>query len=143
MEPEVVPNLGLHASPLLDEVEGAVEFGMNAFRVPFRIEYVHELWNGTWLQRGDVPEYIPPNPNYLQMVVDFIEATLALPPAKLAGPGTTPPRVVIFDLHNYFRWCPMGIGGTFSCLEPTGYDGPIRYSVLCKDVDITHCAVRT
>merc|ERR1719506_2801105 len=25
------------------------------------------------------------------------------------------------------RWCPMGIGGTFSCLEEAGYSGEIKY----------------
>ena len=30
------------ASPLLDEAIGAVKFGMNSFRVPFRIEYVEK-----------------------------------------------------------------------------------------------------
>jgi hypothetical protein len=30
------------ASPLLDEAIGAVSFGMNSFRVPFRIEYVEK-----------------------------------------------------------------------------------------------------
>ena len=53
-------------------------FPARAVRVPFRIEYVAELWKGTWL--GDTnysnPEYVPPHPHYLQMVVDYVEAVL-------------------------------------------------------------------
>ena len=37
------------ASPLLDEARGATDFGRNSFRVPFRIEYVRELWAGSWM----------------------------------------------------------------------------------------------
>jgi hypothetical protein len=70
----------------------------------------------------ETPEYIPPFANYLQMVVDFVEGILS----QEASPGSSP-IAVIFDMHNYMRWCPMGIGGTFSCLEPTGYAGKIRY----------------
>ena len=29
-------------------------------------------------------------------------------------------------------WCPLGIGGTFSCLEGTGYSGPIQYDPDAK-----------
>ena len=31
------------------EARGATDFGLNSFRVPFRIEYVRELWAGTWM----------------------------------------------------------------------------------------------
>ena len=34
------------ASPIMDEVRGALDFGMNTFRLPFRIEYIYELWKG-------------------------------------------------------------------------------------------------
>jgi hypothetical protein len=107
----------------MDEVHGMLKFGMNTFRVPFRSEYVYELWQDTWLVDNlDIPEYLPPSPYYLQMVVDLIENILAQ--EAPAGGG---PIAVIFDMHNYMRWCPMGIGGTFSCLEPTGYNESIRY----------------
>lgn len=109
------------ASPLMDEVRGAVEYGMNTFRLPFRMEYVAELWRGTWMEHAR-PDYVPPFPHYLQMVVDFMESILAGTP-----PSGSPPISVIFDMHNYFRWCPMGIGGTFSCLEEAGYDTEIKY----------------
>jgi len=110
-------------APLMDEVRGMLKFGMNTFRIPFRSEYVYELWEHTWLvDNNDVPEYLPPNPHYLQMVVDLIENILAQ-----EAPAGGSPIAVIFDMHNYMRWCPMGIGGTFSCLEPTGYNSTIQY----------------
>jgi len=111
------------ASPIIDEVKGMLQFGMNTFRVPFRIEYVHELWEGTWMRKQNLTEYIPPHPHYLQMVVDFMEKVLSQ-----KAPAGAPPISVIFDMHAYMRWCPMGIGGTFSCLAESGYDGPIKYS---------------
>jgi hypothetical protein len=47
-----------------------LKFGMNTFRVPFRLEYVYELWEGTWLADNlDIPEYLPPSPLYLQVVL--------------------------------------------------------------------------
>ena len=118
------------ASPLLDEARGAFAFGINSFRVPFRVEMVHELWADTWLTDSSHPEYLPPYPQYLQMVVDYVEAVLALPGAR--SDGKTPAPSIVFEMHNYMRWCPLGIGGTFSCLEETGYDGPIRYSTDAK-----------
>lgn len=109
------------ASPVIDEARAAIEFGMNTFRLPFRAEYVAELWKGTWMEH-ERPDFIPAYPHYLQMVVDYMESVLALSP-----PAGAPPVSVIFEMHNYFRWCPMGIGGTFSCLEEAGYGGEIRY----------------
>jgi hypothetical protein len=65
-------------APLLDEVHSMLKFGMNTFRIPFCSEYVYELWKNIWLVDNlDIPEYLPPSPNYLQMVVDLIENILA------------------------------------------------------------------
>jgi hypothetical protein len=123
------------ASPLLDEARGAAAFGINSFRVPFRIEYVAELWEGTWMADGNRshPEYVPPYPHYLQMVVDYVEAVLttvkAGEPAEGDDAAAAAPISVVFDMHNYQRWCPMGIGGTWSCLEEAASTaGKIPYS---------------
>jgi hypothetical protein len=65
-------------APLLDEVHSMLKFGMNTFRIPFCSEYVYELWKNIWLVDSlDIPEYLPPSPNYQQLVVDLIENILA------------------------------------------------------------------
>ena len=46
----------------------------------------------------DNEEYLHPYPHYLQMVVDFVEATL-----EQKAPAGAPPINVIFDMHNYMR----------------------------------------
>jgi hypothetical protein len=85
--------------PTRSQVRGMLKFGMNTFRIPFRSEYVYELWEHTWLvDNNDVPEYLPPNPHYLQMVVDLIENILAQ-----EAPAGGSPIAVIFDMHNYMR----------------------------------------
>ena len=109
--------------------------------------YVAELWNGTWLvpdgnasstaSYSDHPEYVPPNPHYLQMVVDYVEAILAL-----KGPANAAPLSVVFDMHNYQRWCPMGIGGTWSCLEEAANaTGKIKYSADAATTSCRECVV--
>ena len=62
---------------------------------------------------GTCTEFMPPSPYYLQMVVDYVEMIFleAAKQSKLVS--------VIFDMH--MRWCPLGIGGTFSCLEGAGF----------------------
>ena len=68
----------------------------------------------------DHPEYVPPYPHYLQMVVDYVEAVLTTVKTGKEGDGdaaaAASPISVVFDMHNYQRWCPLGIGGTWSCL---------------------------
>ena len=76
-------------------------------------------------EQREMAEYLPPNPHYLQMVVDYVETVLTQAGAKTKKGAK--PASVVFDMHNYMRWCPMGIGGTWSCLEEAGYGGKIQY----------------
>ena len=67
------------------------------------------------------------------MVVDYVEALLT----TIKAPAGSAPLSVVFDMHNYQRWCPMGIGGTWSCLEEAAdATGKIKYSA---DAASTSC----
>ena len=111
-----INNLWASSYPQFSQIKLAHTRGANIFRVPFRIEYVHELTSGWALTTND--QIAQPREKYFTYVMHLVE--------KIRSLGTASrPVTVILDLHNYQRWCPAGIGGEFSCLSPTNPDAPV------------------
>ena len=135
-----IPEFARGFTPI-DEVIAAIAFGVNVFRIPFRIEMISQLWPDTWMVQpcdlgqdttATCTEWLPPSRYYLQMVVDYVEAIFKEAAKQEAMVS------VIFDMHNYMRWCPLGIGGTFSCLEGAGFSSK-QYAGTITDKACSAC----
>ena len=104
--------------PQLSQMRKAYAAGVRIFRIPFRAESVMQLTTG-WAS-GWGGRYAKPHPEYLDYVMYAVASALGL--------GAGDARVIL-DCHNYQRWCPIGIGGTGSCLDPGSQDPSRQYAM--------------
>jgi hypothetical protein len=111
-----------------NQINAAIEAGVNIFRLPFMPTFIKALTVG-WAQHAVVDNdtilYTPPNENYFKWYMETIDLIL-----QKTVNGQKP--VVIIDCHVYQRWCPINIPGTQSCL-PANSTTQKMYDMLNDD----------
>ena len=93
--------------PQPQQILNSVKAGVNIARLPFNAGFINQIATGWAKTTNEV--VFEANHKYL----DYYMTTLDF----IVNKNKT---TVIFDCHNYMRWCPGNIPGTYSCLAPSG-----------------------